>query len=405
MGYVGTVIDITELKRSRDEDIARQKLESVGGLAAGIAHDFNNLLGGVLAQAELALAELPAGAQAQEELNNIRGVAIRGGSIVRQLMIYAGQESAAPEPVDISFLIDDMRELLKVVVSKHAFLSTELGNELPAVLANPAQLRQVAMNLVTNASEALGEHDGKIVIRTAHGITDVKSQPSGSSEFVKLEVSDTGGGMSKDVQDKIFDAFFTTKPTGHGLGLAVVQRIIQGLGGTIQIDSELGKGTTFRILFPSAGEMAQRSRPSSDPVEWDRLNTDAIVLLVDDEPSIRQAMGSMLRMKGLRVVEASDGTEALACIRQYKDAISLIVLDVTLPGAPAHEVLEEARRVRSDVKVVVSSAYGQNTAEASLPGVRFDSFLRKPYSVEDLGSLVKRLVSPEGARGAKTGAS
>jgi CheY-like chemotaxis protein len=211
--------------------------------------------------------------------------------------------------------------------------------------------------------------------------------------------------MSKDVQDKIFDAFFTTKPTGHGLGLAVVQRIIQGLGGTIQIDSELGSGTTFRILLPSAGEMAQRSHPASDPVEWDRLNKDAIVLLVDDEPSIRSAVGSMLRMKGLCVVEARDGTEALACIRQYKGAVSLIVLDVTLPGAPGYEVVDEARRVRSDVKVVVSSAHGQKTAEASLPGVRFDSFLRKPYSVEDLGSLLKVLVSADDARSTKTGVS
>jgi PAS domain S-box-containing protein len=395
MGYVGTLVDITDLKRSRDEDIARQKLESVGRLAAGIAHDFNNLLGGVLAQADLALAELSADANPREELNNIRSVALRGAGIVRQLMIYAGQESATPEPVDISCLIDDMRELLKVVVSKHALLTTELGDELPAVLANPAQLRQVVMNLVTNASEAIGAHDGKILIRTAHGTAGVKSQPSGSSEIVTLEVSDTGRGMSKDVQAKIFDAFFTTKPTGHGLGLAVVQRIVQGLGGTIQIESELGSGSTFRVLLPTGGEMAQRPRPASARLEPDRLNDYITILVVEDEPSIRRAVVSLLRIRGLRVVEAEDGNEALARIREYKNALSLIVLDVTLPGAPGNEVLVEARRVRSDVKVIVSSAFGQNVAEAVLPGMQIDSFLRKPYTIEDLVSLITLLLTTE----------
>jgi PAS domain S-box-containing protein len=402
MGYIGTVVDITDLKRSRDEDLERQKLESVGRLAAGIAHDFNNLLGGVLAQAELALAELPPDAAAQQELNNIRGVAMRGAGIVRQLMIYAGQEAAAPEPVDISCLVDDMRDLLKVVVSKHAFLKTHLGHQLPAVLANPAQLRQVLLNLVTNASEAIGRHDGKIVIRTALGTDTVKSSLGGSSKLVVLEVSDTGGGMSEDVQSKIFDAFFTTKPTGHGLGLAVVQRIIHGLGGTIRIESELGRGTTFQVLLPSIGDVVQRPRPAAAPGEPHQLNKDATVLVVEDEPSIRRAVGSMLRREGLRVVEAEDGNEALARIRDYKDAISVIVLDVTLPGAPAYEVLAEARRVRPDVSVIVSSAFGQNITDVSFPGAKIDSFLRKPYSIEDLVRLVKLSLTTEDHSGART---
>jgi PAS domain S-box-containing protein len=262
-GYICNCNDITDLKRSRDEDVARQKLESVGSLAGGIAHDFNNLLGGVLAQADLALEELADSASPVEQLNNIRAVAIRGAGIVRQLMIYAGQESAMSEPVDVSSLIGDMLDLLKAVMSKNAVLKTELAGGLPAVQADPAQLRQVVMNLVTNASEAIGERDGTIMIRTARAASRLNATSGGEAAGVQLEISDTGCGISSDAQTKIFDPFFTTKAAGHGLGLAVVQRIVQGLGGTIQLETEPGRGAAFRIVLPSAKEMLAAARPAA----------------------------------------------------------------------------------------------------------------------------------------------
>jgi PAS domain S-box-containing protein len=264
LGYIGTCTDITELKVSRDEDTARQKLETVGRLAGGIAHDFNNLLGGVLAQAELGLIEVSAGVLPEDELNTIRDVATRGAGIVRQLMIYAGQEAAVSEPVDLSSLIDDMRDLLKVVVSKHVVLKTELGRDLAAVQANPAQLRQVVLNLVTNASEAIGEIDGIIVIRTNQ--KDAKSDLSRQekkSERLVLEVEDTGCGISCDIQPKLFEPFFTTKSAGHGLGLAVVLRIVKELGGAIQVESQPGRGARFRILLPCSSEIVVPLRLAS----------------------------------------------------------------------------------------------------------------------------------------------
>ena len=223
-GYLGSCTDITDLKRRRDKDVERQKLETVGRLAGGIAHDFNNLLGGVLAQADLALEDVASGAFPVEPLSKIRNVAIRGSGIVRQLMIYAGHERVASGPVDISHQIEELRDLLKIVVSKHIVLETDLASNLPAVQANPAELQQVLMNLVTNASEAIGENDGAIVIRTRLAKADEHALEGGGRDHIELTVSDTGCGISHADRPRIFDPFFTTKATGHGLGLAVVQR-------------------------------------------------------------------------------------------------------------------------------------------------------------------------------------
>ena len=246
-GYVGSCTDITDLKRTQAEDLAKQKLESVGTLASGIAHDFNNLLGGVLAHAELALMEVASGSNPEPELDRIRAVAIRGSEIVRQLMIFAGQETEVPELVDISRIVDDMIELLRVAVSKHAAIETSLGRDLPAVRANPAQLRQVVMNLITNASEAIGDRDGVIRVATEH-VTVTRESPAAASErlpegdYLQLEVSDTGRGMTPETQARVFDPFFTTRQAGHGLGLSVVQGVVRSLDGAIQVVSATGQG-------------------------------------------------------------------------------------------------------------------------------------------------------------------
>ena len=295
-GYAGNYTDITDLKRRQEEDVARQKLESVGRLAGGIAHDFNNLLGGVLAQADLAIEELASGARPDEELNRIRAVAIGGAGIVRQLMIYAGQENAVSGPVDVSSLIAEMKDLLNAVVSKHATLKTELGAGLPAVPANPAQLRQLVMNLVTNASEAIGEQDGVITFRTARATASLNSPPAGG-DCVQLEIWDTGCGMSLDDQARVFDPFFTTKSAGHGLGLSVVQGIVRGLGGTIHLESEPGHGTRFRILLPSDVQLG-RSCPANLSPAAGGLNHSGMILVVEDEAPLRLAVTRFLRMKG-----------------------------------------------------------------------------------------------------------
>jgi len=385
VGYIGSCVDITDHKRIQEEHLAKQKLEIVGTLANGIAHDFNNLLGGVLAQSELVLGELASGSPLEGGLQNIRAAAIRGAQIVRQLMIYAGRESEVLELVDVSRIVEDMLELVKVSVSKHVVVETDLAKDLPAVRANPAQIRQVVMNLLTNASDAIGDRDGVIRVTTGQ-VTPGCDSP------VVLEVSDTGRGMTPEMQAKVFDPFVTTKSVGHGLGLAVVQGIVWSLHGTIQLLSAPGKGTTFQISLPCEERLVQ-SRPSllSRTGGEARVSRGSAILVVEDEGTLRQAVSKMLRQKGLSVIEASDGSAALDVIRAQKDHIHVLLLDISLPGASSREVLEEAKRLRSDLAVIVTSAYSQEVATASLGG-HVERFIRKPYSFGDLIGMIREML-------------
>ncbi|HKE24496.1 MAG TPA: PAS domain S-box protein [Bryobacteraceae bacterium] len=395
-GYVGTCVDITSLRRTQHESMARQKLETVVSLVSGIAHDFNNLLGAVVAQADLAMAEVAEGSSPEEPLQKIRTVAIRGAGIVRQLMIYAGQEKAISEQLDLSNVVEETVDLLRAVVSKHAVLRTDLAKHLPAINANPAQIRQVLMNLVINASEAIAEREGVITIRTTRVVDSPDSAFDTAREFVQLEVSDNGCGMTLDAQARVFDPFFTTKSPGHGLGLAVVQGIVRSLGGSIQLDSEPQNGTSVRLFFLSNGQTvsAASARAPALPVgsSTPEHQTHAeVVLVVEDETTLRLASAAMLRRRGYSVLEAPDGNTAISLIRQHKSAIALLLLDITLPGAPSREVYAEARRARPDMKIVITSAYGQSAVDASFPGQAVDAFLRKPYQLGNLIEVVRDL--------------
>jgi PAS domain S-box-containing protein len=252
--YVITMVeDITDFKRSESEALARQKLESLGTLASGIAHDFNNLLSAIRAQAELAQSELDAGSPCAEELKSIRDTTMRASEIVRELLIYTGKETQLVELVSLTEIVSEMLPLLKISMSKHVLLTADLGQDLPVVHASSAQLRQVLMNLIINASDAIGDRDGMIRVITRHvnprvGAVSV-DEASPDGEYLVLEVSDTGCGMSPETQAKVFEPFFTTKSKGRGLGLAIVSGIVRGLGGKIHVASEQEKGTTFQVLL------------------------------------------------------------------------------------------------------------------------------------------------------------
>jgi CheY-like chemotaxis protein/two-component sensor histidine kinase len=370
----------------------------VGTLAGGIAHDFNNLLGGVLAEAELALEELATGSRPEEELNLIRKMAIRGSEIVRELMIYAGKESENHGLVDVSQTAKEMVELLKISVSKHATLETDLGQDLPPVRTNAAQIRQIVMNLVTNASEALGEHDGVIRVTTKC----VRVSPDSSAaisdilddgDYLQLEVSDTGRGMAPEMRARVFDPFFTTKSAGRGLGLAVVDGLVRGLGGKIHVASEPGSGTTFQVLLPCAETEAEPNNDTIFSSEESVHRPECTVLVVEDEIPLRQAVVKKLRKTGFEVIEAPDGSAAIDLLKVNIEKIDVMLLDMTIPGAPNTQVVAEAARTRPDIKVILTSAYGQEMVMAPFSASNICGFIWKPFQLEDLVITLRRASS------------
>lgn len=387
-GYIGSAVDITDLKRIQQEALSKQKLETLVSLTRGIAHDFNNMMGAILAQTELAESDLAECVLPTEEVHHIKEVAIRASEIVRELMIYSGQEKAKLQPVDLSDLIEEMSELLKTSISRPSSLHLDLCNDLPSVLGNATQIRQLVMNLVINASQAIGERDGVIHVKTSvvkgssFSVTDCSRDSN--EDYVRLEVSDTGCGLTEEEKAKIFDPFFTTKPSGHGLGLAVVQGIVHSHNGAINVLSTTGKGATFEVLFRRDG-----ARPEVvSPVTFDAsakapAPVSGRVLLVEDEDQLRIATAAALQKRGFSVVSAADGPTAVELFRAQAEDIGVVVLDLRLPGLPGQEVFRQIRAIRPKIKVMFTSAYDAKVAEALSDHCTL-RFLQKPYRFSDL---------------------
>jgi CheY-like chemotaxis protein len=280
-----------------------------------------------------------------------------------------------------------MMQLLKVSISKGATLRVDVPEDLPAVWANAAQICQVVMNLVINASEALGEREGVISVT----VTRVPS-PSSHRDHIRLEVSDTGCGMTEEIRGKMFDPFFTTKFAGRGLGLAAVQGIVRSHDGLLDVASALGQGCRIEILLPCASEPEEGSghAPLSTRHRWTLSGT---ILVVEDEDILRHAVTRMLRKSDLNVIEASDGKSALELFRVNPSGIDVALLDMTLPGMQGREVLGELRRIRPDLKVIVTSAYGKDQAQSTLGELQPWLYIRKPYQFTELMELLRKVCS------------
>jgi PAS domain S-box-containing protein len=392
VGYIGSCIDITDIKRAQEEALARQKLETLGVMTSGIAHDFNNLAGSILANAELAEMHLAQGLSPRGEIEGIKTVAIRASQIVRELMTYSGQDKPSREPVDMSRLVEDTLKLLKVSISKHATLRTDLYPDLPPVLGSAAQFRQVVMNLIINASEAIGETDGVIHVATSLVIGETgaaEEAAPAAARYVRLEVSDTGCGVPESVRSRIFDPFFSTKFAGRGMGLAVVQSIVRDHGGAITLISEPGRGTTFEIVLPCESEAADVGPAVPTRAAGARTDPAAgAILVVEDEEVLRIAVAALLRKRGFAVIEASDGTTAIALLRAHSSEIGTVLLDVTVPGVSSREVFNEARLLRPSITIVLTSAHSKETVDATFAGITVERFIRKPFQMDDLMGML-----------------
>jgi len=401
----GTSQDITERRRVEEEQRRLeehirhvQKLESLGVLAGGIAHDFNNLLMAILGNADLALLALSPASPARQNIEEIGTASRRAAELCRQMLAYSGKGRFVVEKLDLSELVREMANILEVSVSKKATLRCHYPEGLPAVEADATQVRQVVMNLITNASEALGERPGVISISTgamacdrAYLLDSVSGTDLPAGRYVFLEVSDSGCGMDAETQRRIFDPFFTTKFTGRGLGLAAVLGIVRGHGGSIRVRSQPGKGTTFTVLLPALDTPARPTeKPMAAPQPW---HGDGTVLLVDDEPGVRRVGEEMLEVLGFRVLTAADGVEAVHVFRQHADAIACVILDLTMPRMNGEEAFRELRRIRGDVRVVLSSGYDEQDVTRRFFGEGPTGFVQKPYTVDLLREVVQRALA------------
>jgi len=378
-GFVGSCTDTTEIKRVQQEALATQNLEGLGVMARGIAHDFNNLLGGILAMSELILLEVPKDSVAHSQVESIQKVAERAAQIVRQILAYAGADGALFAPVDLSSIVSEMLELMKITISKRARLTVSLPKNLPPALANATQMRQVVMNLVTNASEALDGKEGEIFV----GIEEV---PGAGAGGLRLTVKDTGCGMTEEVMGRIFVPFYTTKFAGRGLGLPAVQGIIRDHSGTLRVSSTPGNGSCFEVLLPCTTESA--AVPAIAFSNGTERRVVGKVLVVDDEDELRTSIARLLRSRGYSVTEASDGLTGIAIFAEDPDAIDTVLLDLTLPGSSGPEVLQELRRLRPDIRVIIATAYSRDTVSKELGGTQRWEYLRKPYRISELAELL-----------------
>ncbi|MCL4847436.1 MAG: PAS domain-containing protein [Acidobacteria bacterium] len=377
-----------------------QKLESLGVLAGGIAHDFNNLLLAVLGNLELAWLDLDAGAPARQGVQEAVAAARRAADLTRQMLAYSGRGAFVVQPTDLNALVEENVHLLRAVVPRTVSLDLALAPGLPPVVADPGQLQQVVMNLITNAAEALGGEPGHVVLSTGVNVFSAvelaaSRLESGASPgpYVWFAVQDTGCGMTPDVLARLFDPFFSTKFTGRGLGMPAVQGIVTGHAGAILIDTAPGEGSTVKVLLPAgSGEplaAADASKADATPAS----GASATILVVDDEAPVRRLLDLTLRRAGYRTLLARDGAEALQLFDVHRDAIDVILLDLTMPTMDGRAALEALRARSPGLKIILASGYSEHEVIRRFAGEGPTAFIQKPFQRDALLDAIARTLA------------
>lgn len=395
--------DITERKKAEDENrklyakvLQAQKLESLGLLAGGIAHDFNNLLVGILGNADIALSELPNTSPARESVREVESAAVRASDLCRQLLAYSGKGKFIIEPFNLNEVVHEMAHLLEVSKSKNVVIRYNFTRDLPSIEGDITQIRQVIMNLITNASEAIERKTGVITLSTGamecdsaylREIATNENLPEG--RYVFLEISDTGIGMDEETKNKIFDPFFSTKFSGRGLGLAAALGIVRGHKGALKVYSEPGKGTTFKAIFPAVDK---EPRPlASQEIKKDFAG-EGLVLIVDDDEGVRNVGKRQLAKLGFDTLTAAGGAEALKIYAQRHAEICLVMLDLTMPGMDGVETFREMRRTNPAAKVILASGYNEQESINRFTGKGLAGFVQKPYRLADLAAKISEVL-------------
>lgn len=392
--------DITQRKRTDEALLQAQKAESLAVLAGGIAHDFNNLLVGILGNAGLALTELSPTSPARPTIEAIETAGQRAAELARQMLAYSGRGRFVVQKVDLNSLVEEMAHLLRVSIGKGVRLNYQFERDLPPVEGDATQLRQVVMNLVVNASDAIGDAEGGVSI-TTRTIEATRELLAGAylapslkpGPYVALEVADTGAGMDAETLSRIFDPFFTTKFTGRGLGLAAVLGIMRGHRGAIKVESEPGRGTTFRLLLPAARADETTSPVTAPEAAWRGSGT---VLVVDDEPTVRAVTARALRSFGFDVLEAADGLEAVDLFAADPGRIVCVLLDMTMPRMGGEGAFHAIRQIDPNARVLLMSGFTEQDSTERFAGLGLAGFIQKPYGLSGLRSAIQAALAGSG---------
>ncbi len=394
--------DVTEQRQAQEKMEHTQRLESLGVLAGGIAHDFNNILTAIMGNAALGRRKVHDADAVEERLLRIEQSSQQAAELCKQMLAYSGKGKFVIRAINLSDMVEEITKLMEVSIGKNVVLRFHLDADLPAVEVDVAQLKQVVMNLVINASDAIGERSGVISLSTgtmqadahylngAYVADDIEPGP-----FVFLEVADNGCGMDEQTQQKMFDPFFTTKFTGRGLGMSAVLGIVRGHHGAIKVYSEPGEGTTFKVLLPASDAPVGDAMDREGDRHW---RGEGVVLVVDDEATIRETASLMLADMGFDTLTAEDGAMAVDVYREHQCEIVAVLLDMTMPKLDGKGCFRELRRINPDVRVILTSGYNEQDATNRFAGQGLAGFIQKPYMPEALREQMMAALSGDGGR-------
>ena len=385
---IAMIEDITERKQAEQRLRDAQKMEVVGRLVGGVAHDFNNLLTGIMLYCDLLIAGLDRGSSLHQHAEEIHMAGQQGAALIRQLLAFSRQQPVEPRLLCLNQVVNGSRNLLSRLIGEKIEIRFELDTKLGNIKMDPAQVQQILFNLVLNARDAISE-TGSIVVETRNcGFgPDAPAHPNAAIPGVMLAVIDTGCGMNEETRFHLFEPFFTTKTPGrgNGLGLATVHNIVKNVGGTIEVESEPGKGTTVRVLLPRIVEPVATAIPEAG---FSPVRADETILLVEDNGTVRRAAQRILRESGYRVLEAADGPEALSIAEKNAGTIDLLLADLVMPGMTGRELAKRVLELRPSLRIVYMSGYEPQNAEPTEPVVLF----RKPFTGAALLEKVREVL-------------
>ena len=387
----------TEHRRLQEQLFQSQKMDSLSVLAGGIAHDFNNILTGIVGSAELAKMSLEQGHPAHADLDNIVQATQRAAALTKELLTYAGSGKSKAEVINLNHMVTSVLVILRSQMPKSIIVRKALIPDVPNVEVDPVQVQQVMMNLCLNASEAMREQGGVLTITTDKLDLDDATRlamlvpPPSAGEYAAFEVRDTGCGMDTDTLAHVFEPFFSRRPDGRGLGLAVVLGIVKSHNGGLDVVSEPGQGTSFRVYLPASRKVASTPFVAQGAVP----PGSQTVLFVDDEEMLRSLFQRALEHLGYRVLLAADGIEAVRKYREHADDIDLVVLDLSMPRQGGEDAFQEMRKIKPSVRVLLCCGYGEAMANAKIAPDNLVGFLPKPFALETLAQTIHSALRPK----------